>query len=301
MVAEEGESMGYSVFFEGRFVIEPSLTPEQLNTLTVFARTGRTPRAPSGAAPPQLAGETFVMHVEQAAHDDSAAPAELNERVEGQPSRFCCWRPTPDGRALEWDGCEKFSAYEAWANFLVETFLAPWGRRLDGRVSWQGEDGATGVLVAANSVVTDEPDAPDTGVDDDVRALLVAVRGTDAQMRAMAVHDLTCAADASEDLQRETVTALCEALKDAELSKRALESLGELGETAAKAVPAVMPLLEHPDPQVRYWATFAIGRMGTAAQAAIPLLRKLTTDADYGPRHGAIDALKRIEAETSGD
>jgi hypothetical protein len=296
---QEKRLMGYSVFFEGSLAIEPALTPEQVHTLTVFARTGRTPRVSSEAPATQIVGESFVMQVTEDAHFENASADGLSERLEGQPSRYCCWRPTPDGRSLEWDGCEKFGQYEPWTRFLIETFFAPWERRLEGRISWRGEDGATGALVVSGLSVRDEPDNVDSSIDDDVRALLVALRGTDPELRLVAARELTCASDASVELQHETVTGLCLALADPHLTNRALESLGELGETAQQAVAAVTPLLEHPDPQVRYWATFAVARMGAAGRFAIPLLQKLTTDAEYGPRYGAIDALKRLQVATN--
>jgi hypothetical protein len=281
--------MGYSVSLDGRFAIEPALLPEQVHSLTVFTRTGRTAAV---GRPSQIAGATFMMqaHVE-GDHEG------LSARLEGQPSRFCCWRPTSDGRSLEWDGCEKFTRYEAWAKFLITTFFAPWERCLEGRVQWTGEDGATGVLVASGLTVVDEPDVLDSPLDEDVRAMLTALRGPDQDLRLIVTSELTVAIDASAELQRESVAALCQALVDPHLVKRALESLGELGDIAKQAVATVMPLLESPDPQVRYWATFAIARMGPGARVAVPILKKLTTDEEYGPRYGAIDALKRLEVE----
>lgn len=290
--------MGYSVFFDGRLAIEPALTPEQVHTLTVFARTGRTPTAGAATGSTQIVGESFVMQASLDAHVETTNAQGLSERLEGQPGRFCCWRPTPDGRALEWDGCEKFNTYERWARFLIETFFTPWSRHLEGRIPWTGEDGATGALVASYLGVRDEPDLLDSTVDDDVRALLVALRGPDPELRVVAARELACAGQARVELRRESVTALCLAMEDPKLTKPVLECLGELGETAQQAAPVVTPLLEHPDPQVRYWATFAVGRMGPAARVAIPLLQKLITDAEYGPRYGAIDALKRLQAVT---
>jgi hypothetical protein len=49
-----------------------------------------------------------------------------------------------------------------------------------------------------------------------------------------------------------------------------LETLGELGPLEGAAIPVLLPLLAHEDPQTRYWATFALGRMGPVAFVAVP-------------------------------
>lgn len=43
----------------------------------------------------------------------------------------------------EWDlECEEWSAYEyqEWLTFMIEHFFKPWGRYLNGKVRWRGEE-----------------------------------------------------------------------------------------------------------------------------------------------------------------
>jgi HEAT repeat protein len=72
-----------------------------------------------------------------------------------------------------------------------------------------------------------------------------------------------------------------------------IEALGALGPVAVAAVPALVALLAHENPQTRYWATFALGRIGRLASVAVPGLERLVGDPEYGP----LDALKRIAAD----
>lgn len=287
--------MGYTLSFEGRIAIEPPLDAADVLALRSFARTGRLD-VEQPAASAVVASESFVMPARTSNHGDDE-PLGPSEPIPGAPSGSCCWRPAPDGATLEWDGCERFGHYEAWARFLLEWFFAPRGRVLDGRVRWEGEDGATGTLVidGSSGSVVDEPDLV-ASVDDEVRSWMVALRDQSAELRLVAARQLACAVHASSQPREEAVAALGQALHEPLLAKAALESLGELGPSARGVVGAVIAQLESTDPQVRYWATYALGRIGAAASSAIPRLERMTSDSEYGPRYGAIDALKRIAA-----
>ncbi|MGN6107778.1 MAG: hypothetical protein ACTHU0_21910 [Kofleriaceae bacterium] len=47
--------------------------------------------------------------------------------------------PNADGSALLWDQNEKFYEYIPWLEYLITTYLKPWGYTLNGKVTWQGE------------------------------------------------------------------------------------------------------------------------------------------------------------------
>ena len=53
-----------------------------------------------------------------------------------------------------WDGSEKFNKYVEWLEYLIEHFLGPWGYRLNGKVTWAGEDESdVGTIVIVDNVV----------------------------------------------------------------------------------------------------------------------------------------------------
>ncbi len=54
------------------------------------------------------------------------------------PTVYCQWKPTADGRGLEWDGVEKFYYYDEWLEYLIAHFLKPWGYILSGDVQYNG-------------------------------------------------------------------------------------------------------------------------------------------------------------------
>ena len=61
-------------------------------------------------------------------------------RMQGivQPSLWCQWTPTDDGRAIVWDRGEKFEEHWSWLDYLLRHFLIPWGYVVTGRVDWEG-------------------------------------------------------------------------------------------------------------------------------------------------------------------
>lgn len=74
------------------------------------------------------------------------------------PGYWCQWIIN-DNNELEWDGGEKFYAYDRWMEFLIKHFFAPEGYILDGAIDFQGEDrDDRGTLYVTNNVVHMEYD-----------------------------------------------------------------------------------------------------------------------------------------------
>lgn len=68
---------------------------------------------------------------------------------------YCQW--VVDGNRLKWDGNEKFYDYAEWIRYLIEHFFTPWGYRLNGTISWSGEErGDVGRIIAVDSVTSVE-------------------------------------------------------------------------------------------------------------------------------------------------
>jgi hypothetical protein len=60
-----------------------------------------------------------------------------------------------DNGHITWDGVEKFYEYVAWLEFLVNTYLKPWGYVLNGTIDYQGEDDEDfGRIIVADNEVT---------------------------------------------------------------------------------------------------------------------------------------------------
>jgi len=92
---------------------------------------------------------------------------------------------------------------------------------------------------------------------------------------------------------------LIAALKSGDESSRltAIDSIGQEGEKAADAVPALTALLEDPSPIVRAHAVRSLGEIGAAAKPAVPALAKLISDSDETVRQRVIVALRRIRPD----
>jgi hypothetical protein len=58
---------------------------------------------------------------------------------ECQPGLWCQWILN-DKEQLQWDGNEKFYNYVEWLKYLINNFFEEWGIKLNGEVTWIGED-----------------------------------------------------------------------------------------------------------------------------------------------------------------
>jgi len=152
--------MGYTTEFEGRFEIDPFLSPAQVAYLKQFSGTRRMKRDPAALprVPDPRREEVGLPVGEEGAYcvlPTSEGVVDPNSPPAGQPNLWCQWVPTDDGHYLEWDGGEKFYNYVEWLEYLIEHFFSRWGCVLNGEVHWHGEtirDHGT-IVVADNSVV----------------------------------------------------------------------------------------------------------------------------------------------------
>lgn len=117
--------MGYSTTFKGSIQVEPPLSPEEIKFLQGFARTRRTQRkeGPYYVAPEQSKTVSFDQSVGQ----DYGNPnvTDMNNPPLGQPGLWCQWEPTDDGKAIEWNGSEKFYDSLEWMQYLMDHFIGP--------------------------------------------------------------------------------------------------------------------------------------------------------------------------------
>jgi hypothetical protein len=90
--------------------------------------------------------------------------------------------------------------------------------------------------------------------------------------------------------------ALVAAFRDSDSSVRAwaAQAVGNIGEGAASAVPALIGLLNN-DEAARNSACFALGRIGPTAKAAIPALRRALHDPSPQVREFAARAIQKID------
>lgn len=149
--------MGYDTSFDGQFRLDKPLKPAHKAYLQAFADTRRMARDEEKAA--LLKDELRVAagldigaqgayyvgaHVDDNfGQTHSPDIIDYNEPPQGQHGLWCEWEPVTcaDGSdGIGWSGAEKFYYYTAWLEYLIEHFLAPWGYKLSGEVTWQGED-----------------------------------------------------------------------------------------------------------------------------------------------------------------
>jgi hypothetical protein len=174
--------MGYTTDFAGSFEFDRPLAPEHKAYLDRFAETRRMLRDAIKTAarpdPVRIAagldvgpgGAYFVGADDFHGQEHSEDILDYNQPPQGQPSLWCQWVPTDEGTAIVWDEGEKFYHYVEWLEYLVKHFLGPWGYKLNGRVSWQGEEGEDSgdIYVRDNKVkvISDERLRKETDWDD---------------------------------------------------------------------------------------------------------------------------------------
>lgn len=144
--------MGYTTDFNGQFKLDQPLTADQRAYLTAFSGTRRfkrnaevtstfpDPVREAVGLPVGDDGGYYVGDTENYGQNRKSDCAGYNNPPEGQPSLWCNWTPTEDGTAIVWNEGEKFYHYTEWLKYIIEHFLQPWGRVLNGEVKWQGED-----------------------------------------------------------------------------------------------------------------------------------------------------------------
>jgi hypothetical protein len=72
-----------------------------------------------------------------------------------KPNYACDWEAYGDGHAIEWNGNEKFSNSVEWIEFIIEEFLKPWGKNLNGTVRYRGEDfDDVGSIIIKDNVIS---------------------------------------------------------------------------------------------------------------------------------------------------
>ena len=142
--------MGYDTTFEGRFAVTPTLTKAHREYLVAFSQMRHMRRDPKRLAkkkdPKRLAAQLPLGKEGGYFLGDSRYPSRdtavlgWNQPPQGQPGLWCHWIPAQTGKAIEWDGSEKFYSSLEWLQYLVDHFLSPWGYEITGQVLYQGED-----------------------------------------------------------------------------------------------------------------------------------------------------------------
>lgn len=147
--------MGYQTDFDGEWTITPPLTPAQAEYLEAFSEKRHDALVPAAAKLPDPLrkavklpfGPDGVYCVAKGIVKGWEAPYEAKKPGTNYalgptqaPGYWCNWHPAKDGTLLEWNQGEKFYDYIEWIQFLIKHFFEPWGRKLNGTVSWYGED-----------------------------------------------------------------------------------------------------------------------------------------------------------------
>jgi hypothetical protein len=140
--------MPYETTITGEFAINPPLAAAHLAYLLAFSRTRHMrcatralkkrpdPLREAAGLPLGRGGAYYVGGLDLFSQSLATVTNSL-QPPHGQPSLYCKWTPTTDGRALVWQGSG--AHYEEWLEYLMKHFLLPWGYVLCGRVEWQGK------------------------------------------------------------------------------------------------------------------------------------------------------------------
>ena len=168
--------MGYTTYFTGQFKVTPMLTEDEADYLTAFSGSRRMKRnAKLVEALPDTRrikvglpvgpqGQYYVGSFDDGNYGQSewsphgyadASITDYNEEPDDQPGLWCQWVPTEDRTGIEWNGTQKFYNYTEWLEYIIDHFLRPWGKTVNGQVKWVGEDkNDRGLLIVENNIVT---------------------------------------------------------------------------------------------------------------------------------------------------
>lgn len=105
--------MGHHTDFEGYVGVSPPLNAAEVAYLTAFNDSRRWDRVTGPYATDDPG------YYARGNNDRRHKPAP------DQPGLWCPWKPTPDGTALVWDGCENPYAAVEWMRYIINHFLRP--------------------------------------------------------------------------------------------------------------------------------------------------------------------------------
>ena len=149
--------MGYTTEFKGKFDLNKPLDEKLKTYLNKFSEVRHMKRNIKGFG---CEGEFFVYGTGFAGQDNDDTVIDQNLPPSSQPELWCSWVPSDDGKAIEWNGAEKFYGYSKWLIYLMDKFLYPAGYELSGVVEYQGEDAEDcGVIRVVDGVVIKDADA----------------------------------------------------------------------------------------------------------------------------------------------
>lgn len=145
--------MGYTTDFYGSLEFNKPVAPWLINYINKFSNSRRMKRDPEKIKElfPQWGklcfngdlgeeGEYFIGGLGMYGQDGDASVLDHNRAPGSQPGLWCQWIINEETGCLEWDGGEKFYAYEEWLNYLIDNFFEPLGYVLNGDIEWQGEE-----------------------------------------------------------------------------------------------------------------------------------------------------------------
>jgi len=176
--------MGYTTEFQGAFDLDKPLTKARREYLFKFSDTRRmnrdakkTKKRPDSVRkaaklPVGDEGAYFVGETGFAGQDYGPDVIDGNEPPTGQPGLWCKWEPNKEGTKIRWNGMEKFYDYIDWLEYLINHFLEPWGYKLNGTVTWTGENPTDiGKIYVRDNVIEAKPGtinfpSPSWGIDD---------------------------------------------------------------------------------------------------------------------------------------
>ena len=145
--------MGYSTDFSGEFEINRPVdyeTGKLLNGLNQTRRMARDVDDKYGTE-----GEFYVEGKGYMGQDRDDTIIDYNRPPKTQPSLWCQWELTEDGKYIRWDGGEKFNEYIEWIEYIIEKILDPKGYILNGEVEWFGENyDDRGLIIVKDNVVS---------------------------------------------------------------------------------------------------------------------------------------------------
>lgn len=161
--------MSFRIEFQGNFVLNPRLTPCQVEYLRKFSETRRMQRSESIAEEMQdpvrnavglpigSEAEYFVGGLGDCGQDTDNSVLK-DYPPTSQPSYFCPWKPSEDGNFIEWNGCGVAGDDIEWLKYMIKHFLVRWDIIANGTVIWCDEECDEGTINVVNNKVKEEFD-----------------------------------------------------------------------------------------------------------------------------------------------
>lgn len=150
--------MGYNTWFDGSFSFNKPVSEALKDYVNRFSNVRHMKRDVSKIKEKYPLYTNINLGIDgeyfEGGKENDGTIIDYNKPPSTQPGLWCQWIINNNDE-LVWDGNEKFYNYIKWLEYMINNFFEPFGYKLNGKVTWEGEDpDDIGMIIVKSNDVT---------------------------------------------------------------------------------------------------------------------------------------------------